>query len=106
MYVTVAAFVGFYSFGWTSRFALRNNGSSIRRIIINSYFALLISSSLPLVTRTLSLISFDLMGYFKVGRLTFPAVFHLQMQYLRFIPTSHYPIGHWIHEKRIPSNSI
>ncbi|GFO50027.1 Limb region 1 protein homolog [Plakobranchus ocellatus] len=64
LYLMVASVVGFYSLPYLSHLQPRLGETSMVKIIINSVVLLLLSSALPILSKTLGITNFDLLGKF------------------------------------------
>lgn len=75
VYLTVAAFSGFFSSRFMERFRPQRHNTGMHKVIVSIFFSLVLASAIPVAGHLLGLISFDLMGAYD--NLEF-----LQSQYL------------------------
>lgn len=65
LYITVAAFVGLYSHRWFAWLRPRVGDTSVHKIIVGTFFSVLISGALPIVARVLGIIRVDILALYK-----------------------------------------
>ncbi|XP_047136745.1 limb region 1 protein homolog isoform X1 [Hydra vulgaris] len=78
-YIMAASIVGFYSSPLFMHLTPKKNNTSMTKLILNCIILLVMSSALPVLSRTLGITSFNLMGEF--GRLDWLGNFELVLFY-------------------------
>ncbi|XP_072508200.1 limb region 1 protein homolog isoform X2 [Notamacropus eugenii] len=78
-YLMVSSVVGFYSLRFFGSFTPRKNDTTMTKIIGNCVSILVLSSALPVMSRTLGITRFDLLGDF--GRFNWLGNFYIVLSY-------------------------
>jgi len=87
-YLMISAFYGFYRISWTSFLRPQLFNTPFHKILLNVAIVLMMSSSFPIVARTLGLTSFSLMGYYNETQTVKNWVFHALFKIVFIFATS------------------
>ncbi|XP_070536228.1 protein LMBR1L-like [Ptychodera flava] len=79
LYVMSASLVGFYSVPWFRGLSPKHKDTAMTKIIANSTVLLILSSALPLLSRSIGITTFDLLGDF--GRIDWLSNFYIVFGY-------------------------
>jgi hypothetical protein len=116
LYTSISAFVGLYHSQWFQGWRPKKRDTPMYRIVINTFVILVISSALPVVSRILGLVTFDLMEYYKYTDymrntyfiMTYKILFVLKLaqRYFELFPFMNFFSFRWKEQSRDLKNAV